>query len=289
MNARYYVSSIGRFASADTIVPNPADPQSYNRFSYAYNNPINLVDPSGHCAGGTTNNPFNDAGEIIYFDCTFDDFESLAIADRLRWIQQMMSQGMGGQLANWFNNIAGIIQSYQDFDLADSGSWLSNVNAGILQGIQDGYAMWSGTTNSSTNPGAEGWNAFFAAIDNSQTSDATRIRLWGVAEEASTNFGVGMATNKNLLPNAPESWFLGISKVYRLANAQFGGDLAPVGAFVGAVFDGLVGTDNGQMTMSLVVEQFADPRSLWGPNNDIAPVRYFADYFVWEPFLEPAE
>ena len=50
MNARWYDSSIGRFISADTIVPDPANPQSYNRYSYVYNNPVNFTDPSGHCA-----------------------------------------------------------------------------------------------------------------------------------------------------------------------------------------------------------------------------------------------
>lgn len=31
-------------------MPNPANPQSYNRYSYTYNNPIFFTDPSGHCA-----------------------------------------------------------------------------------------------------------------------------------------------------------------------------------------------------------------------------------------------
>jgi RHS repeat-associated protein len=53
MNARYYVSSIGRFASADTIVPDPADPQSYNRYAYVRNSPLNMTDPSGHVEGWT--------------------------------------------------------------------------------------------------------------------------------------------------------------------------------------------------------------------------------------------
>ena len=48
MNARFYVPGIGRFASADTIVPAPDNPQSFNRFSYTFNNPINYIDPSGH-------------------------------------------------------------------------------------------------------------------------------------------------------------------------------------------------------------------------------------------------
>ncbi len=49
MGARYYVPSIGRFASPDIIIPNPADPQSYNRYSYVLNSPTGLRDASGHC------------------------------------------------------------------------------------------------------------------------------------------------------------------------------------------------------------------------------------------------
>ena len=48
MNARYYLPEVGRFISADTIVPEPTDPQSYNRYSYTRNNPVNLIDPTGH-------------------------------------------------------------------------------------------------------------------------------------------------------------------------------------------------------------------------------------------------
>jgi hypothetical protein len=34
--------------SADSIVPRPGDPQSFNRFAYVVNNPLKYVDPSGH-------------------------------------------------------------------------------------------------------------------------------------------------------------------------------------------------------------------------------------------------
>jgi hypothetical protein len=46
---RCNLPDIGRFASADTIVPDPANPQSYNRYSYVENRPLNFSDPTGHC------------------------------------------------------------------------------------------------------------------------------------------------------------------------------------------------------------------------------------------------
>lgn len=51
MNARFYLPYLNRFLSADTIVPDREDPQSFNRYSYVRNNPLVLVDESGHCWG----------------------------------------------------------------------------------------------------------------------------------------------------------------------------------------------------------------------------------------------
>jgi len=47
-NSRYYDPLLGRFIQADTIVPNPGNPQSLNRYAYTLNNPVRYVDPSGH-------------------------------------------------------------------------------------------------------------------------------------------------------------------------------------------------------------------------------------------------
>ncbi len=47
--ARFYSPKLGRFLSPDTIIPEFANPQSWNRYSYVYNNPIRYNDPTGHC------------------------------------------------------------------------------------------------------------------------------------------------------------------------------------------------------------------------------------------------
>ncbi len=47
-NARWYDPALARFTQADTIVPEPGNPQSLNRFTYVYNNPVRYTDPTGH-------------------------------------------------------------------------------------------------------------------------------------------------------------------------------------------------------------------------------------------------
>jgi len=47
MNGRVYDPISGRFTAPDPTVPNPANPQDFNRYSYVLNNPLNYVDPTG--------------------------------------------------------------------------------------------------------------------------------------------------------------------------------------------------------------------------------------------------
>jgi RHS repeat-associated protein len=47
-HARFYSSALGRFIQPDSLIPNPVNPQAWNRFAYALNNPIRYHDPTGH-------------------------------------------------------------------------------------------------------------------------------------------------------------------------------------------------------------------------------------------------
>ena len=48
MSAREYLPSLGRFLSADSIVPGAGNPQALNRYAYVFNSPLGFVDPDGH-------------------------------------------------------------------------------------------------------------------------------------------------------------------------------------------------------------------------------------------------
>jgi RHS repeat-associated protein len=49
--ARHYSPLLGRFLSADTVIPGTGNPQAWNRYAYAFNNPLKYNDPSGHWPG----------------------------------------------------------------------------------------------------------------------------------------------------------------------------------------------------------------------------------------------
>jgi len=47
-NARWVDVSLGRFTQPDSIIPEPGNPQAWDRFAYGLNNPVKYIDPSGH-------------------------------------------------------------------------------------------------------------------------------------------------------------------------------------------------------------------------------------------------
>jgi len=125
--ARWYDPALGRFAQGDTIVPNPGNPQSLNRYSYVGNQPLKLVDPSGHrpeCGvqGGECNNDTYYAG--------------FSVLDRRPWVQAYLADQMDGRhfgeiiLAGIIGNAIGNVVGQAVGDLFGIGAPQIQVGAG---------------------------------------------------------------------------------------------------------------------------------------------------------------
>jgi RHS repeat-associated protein len=53
-NARFYDSALGRFTSADTLIPGARDVQAWDRYAAMANNPVRFTDPTGHMVRSDT-------------------------------------------------------------------------------------------------------------------------------------------------------------------------------------------------------------------------------------------
>jgi RHS repeat-associated protein len=59
MGARWYDPTIGLWTQPDTIVPNPMDPLSLNRYAFVEGNPLTNRDPTGHSSETGCQDPTN--------------------------------------------------------------------------------------------------------------------------------------------------------------------------------------------------------------------------------------
>jgi RHS repeat-associated protein len=96
-NARYYSASLGRYISSDTIIPNPANPQLFNRYSYAGNNPVLYNDPDGHCGPLCIALAFGVGalGGVMIADLVIDNIDSHGWAYEPAYHKQYIEQAAG--------------------------------------------------------------------------------------------------------------------------------------------------------------------------------------------------
>ena len=169
-NARYYDPALGAFISPDFMVPDPERVINFNRVLYARGNPLRFMDPSGHCEIGHDE---NGNANITRFDCTVADFQRLSWEERKMWVELIADKL---ELGGWLDDIkAAIDHLSNDPDFHEMSGWAAQMDAGILQAINDGvrlrrgdepiggYVTYRGETYWTN--GGQGWFEFFDGHD----------------------------------------------------------------------------------------------------------------------------
>ena len=139
-NARYYDPALGTFISPDSLVPDPGRVINFNRFLYAKGNPLKYTDPSGHCGISYQNG--TGAPTISKFNCTVTDFQRLSWEERKLWVELIVDEE---KLDRWLKDIyEAIIHLSNDPDFKKMSGWAAQMDAGILQAINDGVLLHRG-------------------------------------------------------------------------------------------------------------------------------------------------
>lgn len=152
-------------------------------------------------------------------DCTAAEIDRMSMADRLEFLRLLQSGPAAalGASDRW-RNIEGVISFFRDRGLGAPGTWVSHVDAAILEGIERGIALALGrSTDDFGNPGSARWADYLTRLHRGElTARNTHDRAWGEAEQASTDHGVAVAEQVHgLRATAVERRFFLFSEFYR--------------------------------------------------------------------------
>ncbi len=130
---------LGRFIQPDTLVPDPGDPQSLNRYSYAANNPVRYTDPSGHWAESLIDIAFiaYDIYDIKTHGLNWENGLSLAADVGGLILPVVTGGGMAVRAAFHADDVAKVA-SHAD-EAAKTFSWVSRFSGAddaILRGVR---------------------------------------------------------------------------------------------------------------------------------------------------------
>jgi RHS repeat-associated protein len=112
MNGRVYDPLIGRFMSADPHIQAPYNLKSFNRYSYVWNNPLKLFDPTGYDTVDISPPGNEEPPGTVPVDCGPGCTTNLTTRDRSGPVNggQSFTQGvqnLGNAIVNGFSSIFG--------------------------------------------------------------------------------------------------------------------------------------------------------------------------------------
>ena len=169
--------------------------------------------------------------------CTFNQIEEMSLSTRLRYVQYMETRFIPLNAGNQFRAIEGVLKFFISKELGGPGTWVSYVDAGIVESIQRGGAIALGIGKSEGgNPGSPLWAEFLTKMkkreledrnvscpcSSSSLSSLLKMRnlsprpsqnhdhAWSISEQTATEYGMNMAESITTVDKASKqqlSWY----------------------------------------------------------------------------------
>ncbi|MEO6063438.1 MAG: polymorphic toxin-type HINT domain-containing protein [Thermoflexales bacterium] len=196
--ARGYSPALGRFISADTIVPGAENPQAFNRYAYVLGNPLAYVDPSGHMEQDFGGGPASLRKLIdMYYSGYFDGCYMVSCQDMAAsiWFRQHSDYSLGndpelqpGEAGGWvtLGYLDNKMRSSQEVTFDDLSAWAKESMAtwfdtggafGYMGGVVSDIQLNGGTAPSF---GGAQQQACSFAPDTKVTTDGGPVSIAGV-------------------------------------------------------------------------------------------------------------
>ncbi|WP_433204728.1 hypothetical protein ACQP1G_16530 [Nocardia sp. CA-107356] len=164
-------------------------------------------------------------------DATAEEIDLMSMSERIDFLRALRAGPAAGLGAcdKWLN-LEGVIAFFRDHNLGSPGTWVSYVNAGVLEGVERGIALAIDPTGSDfDNPGSREWARYLELLQTGKLEvPAAHAEAWSRAKKVGTDHGVALAARHGLAPTAVEERFLRIAEAYNWAMSN----RAPVDALV---------------------------------------------------------
>lgn len=152
--------------------------------------------------------------------CTIADINLLSMTERLEFVRAMQAGPAAalGATDRW-RNIEGVISCFRDRGLGSSGTWVSYVDASIVEAIERGVAIALGRSDDGFgNPGSALWAGYLQKLSTGQlAARSEHDRTWSRAEQTSTDNGSVLAAQHGQYATPAERRFFEFTNVYRFA------------------------------------------------------------------------
>ncbi len=180
----------------------------------------------GHPASATRAERTGTPLDYTALDYTASELDALPLTERLTFIRAVQDRVAAEYIPGFrhWRNIEGIIRFFAENGFGAPGSWISYVDAGILEGIERGTAIALGLSEDDFgNPGSKLWAEYLRRMRRGELADRwVHDPAWGNAEQASTERGVRLAEVHGARPSRVDRDIYQFSEVYRwmLRNPQ---------------------------------------------------------------------
>ncbi|KAH8728337.1 hypothetical protein GQ44DRAFT_824170 [Phaeosphaeriaceae sp. PMI808] len=162
--------------------------------------------------------------------CSLAEIEALSTKTRLAYIKNMQADFFGPLNAgNQFRAIQGVVQFLSTDNLGNPNSWISYIDASILEGIQNGGANALGLhNNDGGNPGTKLWAEYLRTMKRGGYSTRDQHDFaWASSEQSSTTHGKQIADQKFKTTAQENLWFV-FTQVFRWIMRNKGASVAAV-------------------------------------------------------------
>lgn len=183
MQARWMDPESGAFLSVDPLVSDAGDPQSYNAYAYARNNPISNVDPTG----GSQVDCFGNCGGTMYFSGPNGSFTVNYTGAQAKSINNFAKNfyGLGGNVS--FNGVS------VSFSLASLDGVIGNGESAS----DESQSADGGSTAGSDNP-TIGGDSIAGGLMDLIVADIGRRQALDKISEMESELGESLSTEAKL-------------------------------------------------------------------------------------------